>query len=355
MTYLGNRLDLLVRQAQDKQTIGIPIGPDISLLIAEILMQACDRELIQEVPNVRGYRYIDDYELGFSTRTEADNAYHVLQSILSKYELSLNPRKTEIIDLPFLIDSGWTHQLKCWEFRDTVGAQRTDLLDYFNCVFKLASEFPGNSILSYATSRVFELDVHSSNWHLFCELLLNCAVPDPACLPYVLKKIISGFNAGLSCPNDVLENALNNILFENSRINHTSEVAWALWACLALELPIHENVAREVENCDNSVVALLALHADSVNLVRSGLNVDLWSTYMTGDDLYDEHWLLAYEANVKGWLPSVGGGDHVMADRNFSFLKSANVSFYDVTAAVPESDAQAPLPDITIFHFYDEF
>jgi hypothetical protein len=41
----------------------------------------------------------------------------------------------------------------------------------------------------------------------------------------------------------------------------------------------------------------------------------------SADALYDEHWLLAYEANVKGWLPSVSGTDHVAADPNFGFLK----------------------------------
>jgi hypothetical protein len=36
---------------------------------------------------------------------------------------------------------------------------------------------------------------------------------------------------------------------------------------------------------------------------------------MTTDALYDEHWLLAYEANYRGWLPSVCG-DHVALSLN---------------------------------------
>ena len=48
---------------------------------------------------------------------------------------------------------------------------------------------------------------------------------------------------------------------------------------------------------------------------------------MSADALYDEHWLLAYEANVKGWLPSVSETDHVAADPNFGFLKSRKVFF----------------------------
>lgn len=35
---------------------------------------------------------------------------------------------------------------------------------------------------------------------------------------------------------------------------------------------------------------------------------------MTPDGLYEEHWLLSYEANIKGWLSTTGGVDHVAAD-----------------------------------------
>ena len=39
---LGNRIDLWLRETQDKQTGGIPIGPDTSFLIGEILGTALD-------------------------------------------------------------------------------------------------------------------------------------------------------------------------------------------------------------------------------------------------------------------------------------------------------------------------
>lgn len=70
---------------------------------------------------------------------------------------------------------------------------------------------------------------------------------------------------------------------------------------------------------------------------------------MTQDSLYDEHWLLAYEANIKGWLPSAGGVDHVAADVNFGFLKANQVYFYDASLAAPPAApaiAQVPLPTV---------
>ena len=53
LTLLGNRLDFWIRAGQDQQTIGIPIGPDTSLLIAELIMQRCDEELCAKIPGLQ--------------------------------------------------------------------------------------------------------------------------------------------------------------------------------------------------------------------------------------------------------------------------------------------------------------
>jgi len=345
LTHLGNRLDALVRAGQDQQTVGIPIGPDTSLVIAELLMQACDRELRIRIPGVRGHRFIDDYELGFRDRTDAENAYHTLESILAQFELALNPLKTSIVELPAALESTWTSKLSRHEFRATAQGQRVDLIDYFNVAYDLYRSNPGASVLQYAVGRVRYLDILPPNWRLFCTLLLDCAVPEPAALPYVLEIIINKVNQGAVCPTVEMGNALNTIVEEHSAIGHTSEVAWSLWACLALGIGVESNAAAAVVTCDNPFVALLALHADQAGLVPAGLDTTLWGSHMTQDALYGEHWILAYEANVKGWLPSVDPGDHVAADANFAFLKTAGVSFYDVNAAVGIAQ-QVPLPNV---------
>ena len=54
---LGNRIDTLIRDGQDQQTKGIPIGPDISLLIAESILTSIDIELSKRT-HVRGFRYL---------------------------------------------------------------------------------------------------------------------------------------------------------------------------------------------------------------------------------------------------------------------------------------------------------
>lgn len=90
---LGNKLDYLIRQGQDGQTVGIPIGPDTSLVIAELLMHNVDKSLSEKLPEVKGHRFIDDYELSFTNRDEAERAYHLLDAHLSEFELALNTKK----------------------------------------------------------------------------------------------------------------------------------------------------------------------------------------------------------------------------------------------------------------------
>jgi hypothetical protein len=49
---------------------------------------------------------------------------------------------------------------------------------------------------------------------------------------------------------------------------------------------------------------------------------------MTTANLYDCHWLIAYEALEQGWLPSRNSNDYVGADSFFAILRAHGVRFY---------------------------
>ena len=112
---------------------------------------------------------------------------------------------------------------------------------------------------------------------------------------------------------------------------HGSEAAWALWTAICHDLRIEEQAAKRLAAMQDSVVALLALHANQQDLVVAPLDTSRWASLMNADELYAEHWLLAYEALAKGWLPSASGVDYVSSDVNFRFLKDRGVEFYDVS------------------------
>lgn len=343
---LGNKIDYWIRGGQDQQTVGIPIGPDTSLVLAELIMQGCDAALISELPVLRGYRFIDDYELSFHTRTEAEDAFDILEGCLSDYELALNPRKTEIRQLHQPLEAPWVTDLKLLRFRTSRTGQAADLSNFFNRAYALQAEHPGEAVLNYAVASMRSVNIEPANWHLFQKLLLLCVIPEPASLPYVLEEVIVRKNAGAPAILGQFEEIANELIQAHSRLRHSSEVANAAWACLALGLKLDQKTVDAISRCDDPVVALLALDCERNGLVAKPLDRALWASHMHADALYSEHWLLSYEANAQGWLPSIRGTDHVAADPNFGFLKANGVRFYDTVQAAPAPGAPLPVPTL---------
>ena len=91
----------------------------------------------------------------------------------------------------------------------------------------------------------------------------------------------------------------------------------------------------------DDVVALLALHGRAAGLFKH-VDDSRWKPLMVADQLWDDHWLLAYEGSIHGWLPSASGADYIGADPVRTELRAANVSFYAETARLREVSAAPP-------------
>lgn len=339
---IGNTLDQLVRNAQDGQTIGIPIGPDPSLLISEIILGAVDEKLMSSV-DAKAFRNIDDYEFGVKSYAEAENALGLLQEELNNYELSLNPRKTSILKLPVRIEPTWNSELRAFFFRSSTKGQESDLLRYFDTAFEMASKEPDENILKYAMSRLNGVEVLDKNWLLFQNLISQCSLIEPGSLKFVVEQL-ARYESTYDIELSIFEESFNDLIIFHAPLGHGSEVAWSLWAAILLELPIHTATADAVSVMEDPVVAILALDAQSKGLLPTGYTFDHFATHMTTDDLYGDHWLLAYEANIKGWLPPATAADHVDSDPCFNFLKQNAVSFYDDTLTI-DCAVTTPLTD----------
>jgi hypothetical protein len=198
--------------------------------------------------------------------------------------------------------------------------------------------------LQFAISLLQYEAIHIQNWSLFQKLLMLCSLPEPACFQGAIRQIVQRINAGLTGLIPEISDIANSLIVTHSPLRHSSEVANAAYACLALGLTIGDTAVDAISRCDDSVVALLALDCEQRNLTTKPLDKTLWSNHMNADGLYDEFWLLAYEANVKAWLPNPGGVDFVAADPNFSLLKAAGVCFYDATLNLSATPGAVAIP-----------
>ncbi len=86
---------------------------------------------------------------------------------------------------------------------------------------------------------------------------------------------------------------------------------------------------------DDPIVALVVLDIQSENLTRRRMDTSVWQQSMKSDELYSQAWLLAYEAETKGWLPIANPNQgYVSSDPFFGILKNAAIEFYDFSRQV---------------------
>jgi hypothetical protein len=342
---LGNRLDELVRNCQGGQTNGIPIGPDTSLLVAEMLLCKVDAEL--EKLNVTGLRYIDDYELVFDSEAQALEGLSAFQGALVTFGLHLNPSKTRILPLPQRVEETWVDTLKGCVLDPASPNFKSQLIAFFDTAFELSHAFPDTGVLKYAAGRIANIREWKAHYEVAEDLLVQAARVEAGALPVVLTTLL---RQAVSDParKERRRNLLLRTIIEHATQRHSGEVAWSVWGCIAQGITLPAEALRLLVRMEDSVCAISGLHARSIGLAETPSELDPLATALTSDELYDSRWMLAYEGAVRGWLTSPSGKDFVAADPNFAKLKGAGVTFYDVTKttfpAPPPPKARLPSP-----------
>lgn len=325
LKYLGNLIDRDVRNTQDQQTFGIPVGPDTSLVISEIIGTKIDALLQEKYKNIEGLRYIDDIYLYFSDLIKAQECYAYINRIIRDYELEVNTLKTGIIELPEQIELEWVSELRLHHFKEK---SKQDIINYFSKAFAYSKKYRNEYVLKYTLSRIKRVQIGEENWNLYESFILKSMIADPSVLPIALEIFLAYKEIGYTINELKIEKTVNEIILYHSNYNHNFEVAWALWIAITFNLKIFPKTCSKLAKIDNSFIALLTLNLSSKGLVKN-LQTDLWKSFMQSKELYGRNWLLAYEAYMKNWLPSKSGKDYISNDEFFGYLKSKDISFYN--------------------------
>lgn len=345
---IGNQIDTHIRNCQEMQTKGVPIGPDASFAIAEIVMTSIDEMLVPLVGS-KYHRYIDDFEFRCNSYQQAETTLARLQEVLEVFELTLNSSKTRIIEAPSPLEPIWLHELKNYKFRTGKTQQRNDFLHYFDLVMDYLKKFPNDPIVKYAILKSSSRLIYSDNWAVYQSIILQWSIAEPGILPIALDFIKFYESKGFPINKNELRETLEFHITEHSPMGHTSEVSYATFGMILFGLSFSANTVDILASIENSFIALLTLDAQQQGLISSTYTFSLWRTLMRASELKTSNWLLAYEALVKGWLPSASGADYVSTDSGFKYLKAKGVQFYDTTAIasyVP-SDKYWALKDVT--------
>ena len=334
---LGNRLDELTRYTQQNQTVGIPIGPDTSHVIAELVGTAIDVELRKKLGYwPRGYRHVDDFCFCFDTENDAVHAYAKLAEALSTFELKVNIQKTKIVRATDFHYDSWVHQFDSFEFAQEKARQRRDLHRFFDMAFSLAQRFDDENVMQYALRRVETEIIKAKNWDVFAAYLMRCMDAYPNTIPGCVA-IIDTYHRYLRADAFVAgswETFVSAQVAQHAPVERHSEVAWLLWLALRVGVKVGRSAVRAMGSMQSSICLILALALESRGQLLVRLARNKLPRHNQPTDLFGPHWLLMYEGAAQGWLKAAE--DPVRGDRYFKELIDNKVHFFDA--------AREPLP-----------
>lgn len=335
-TLKGNLLDCLSRNIQSGQTIGIPIGPDTSLPIGEIILTAVDIIVKSNFPKsnlIKAFRFIDDYEFVCDSISDAEFIRNVLQNALAEYELQLNPRKTRIIELPNILDTHWVQDLSAFQLEsDKPNVLHSQMIRYFSRAFELTRDNPGEPVLKYAVRRASEIDCKKNPElvHLLQRLLFQVAVVDPGTLQTALYITFEHRKHDLPVDSGALKRALTAIICHHSLLQHGGDIAWALWGAVVFDILLEEDAICELEKITDPIAILMAFFTDNKGKCAKSLNRANWEHIVTQDELFESRWLVAYEAFGQDWFPNITE-DPAKDDPFFAEARKKGVKFIDLS------------------------
>tara|TARA_B100001063_G_C16743984_1_gene546427 strand:- start:146 stop:1798 length:1653 start_codon:yes stop_codon:yes gene_type:complete len=313
-----NRLDKYQRMTKRNETQGIPIGSATSSIVSELILGRVDEKL-----RTKGYefhRYIDDYTCYCVTNEEAQNFIQDLAHSLAIYKLTLNLKKTSVIELPASIEDDWVLELKSAlpgrlsnASKDEPKISIEEAHTFLNRAIGINKGTPDGSVLKYATTLIIDYLDDTASFDLL-ESLINLSWYYPVLLP-LFDKILekSEINAGL------LEKQLNEIIKENAEKLRSDGMAWPLHTMLKHNVLLKcENARKIIDSGDCVAITLLLEMYDFNNAI-----VEFANEIIENGDLYekDNYWLLFYQLYFKDLIVDPYG------DKVFECLKKHKVNF----------------------------
>lgn len=337
----ANKLDIALRAGQDSQSIGLPVGPDTSLIVAEAQLAGVDQLLQAKLPaGAVATRHVDDYQIGVLTYADGERVLADLQGLLrSELELELNPRKTRIVDLPDPLERKWVTDLKgiFREGKSPARQQRRDLLRLHDLAVAARQQNPDEHVLAYAAGILKKQRIDPSNWPLAQDMFLQAMMAEPGILYRLIADLKWYQVAGRTIDITRVQDVLTHLIVRHAPQGHSSEVAWALWAHVEFDVSVRACAEDALFEMDDPVVSVLALALRaSGKLTKVPLAAELEPTE---EDFWGDHWLLAYEGVRRGWLHDA---HKIQKTKAFELLENAGVAFYDETRRMAPIDKPDP-------------
>lgn len=324
----ANRLDYLIRQSQDQQTIGIPVGPDTSRIVSELIAGAIDAEFERQVgSDVIAARLVDDVYIGASTLEEADSLLSAYRDAIRQFELDINENKTRVFEAKHDLEPFWPVSIR----REVAGffsggtgkGQKTDLTSYLDEIVRTANRENDEGIIKYTIRKMDDFKLWTTFWDCLEPFLIRVAVNFPHCLDYVARVVVWRHRR-FSIDNEKWEGVCRSTIAYHARLGNDSEVVWACWMIKEIGGKIPKSIVETIIRRCGPFSALLSIDLADSGSILGRFPSKLVYERIDNNPMLGNDWLLSYEA-----------------ERSFGFrLNRRNRNDYSVFGDLIERDAQ---------------
>jgi hypothetical protein len=329
----SNDIDKAIQACHSRETFGIPVGPDTSRVIAEIIMAGIEADLdfsmwLKRRPAVR---LVDDLAIGFKREEEARKALGALRATLWKFNLQLNEEKTELVPSRRSLEDKWEIEHAALKLTSKTSRQQASQISrLLNLTLHHCEEAKTDTPALKTCKRITQLKYTEENSQLILDTLFRLAREFPRCVSHVSSFLVNNRALCLSSPNKTrIEKWVRSTLDTHAAQGHDFEVAWCLLVCGALGIKVRKSDVTGPGLLPNSIVlALLGLLRE-----RKLLNVPLsswpWRAEFKKSGINGHNWLPYYEAVRRKWTTDKKLIAAVKNDTILGKMLSKNVTFLE--------------------------
>jgi len=333
---IGDKIDELIRQCHDSQTIGISIGPDTSFIIAELILSRIDMKISEKFPNLIGSRYYDDYSFFLNDKDQLECLLRFIQKELYAYHLEINEKKVSIIEAPSSFYEEYVTNITTFKFESKRFMTYMHL--FFNILWKFAQKEPTKEaqIFKYGLSTLLnlKLKIPDDCWTSFEDLLYKTAVVCPMILPTLCH-----FLDQHEPTHDSIKKMTEAVFQRHISMNQHCEVSWALWLCKRYNIDVSVDNLVSILEMNNDICSIIALdiiyncQSELLGDPRIEKAIRTLNNSFSSDSFTSSNWLLTYECIAQGWASKDIPTNN--SKNAFDILMNNNIKFYDIN---PKAD-----------------
>jgi hypothetical protein len=301
----SSKFDAALQSCQSRETFGIPVGPDTSRIVAEILLAGVesDGRFAESIKGMKAYRLLDDFVIGFDDELLAKKALAALRSALWTFNLQLNDDKSSVAHARTHFRDKWQLEFDSIAIldRDTP-KQAGDIYRLIDLTLYFCAEAKTAAPAHWACRRLSSLKNVTKNLGVVLDVMFRLARDFPSCTNHVAAFLI---NHQIECSSADLTKRISiwvkSMFREHLHHNHDFELAWCLLVNGVFRIAVDkDDLGTSGERPHSVVFAMLGMLQERGMLPVTLSNWD-WRPDFKKGGILGKDWLPYYEAVRRKW------------------------------------------------------